>query len=295
MILTKRHWLIAGVLAVGVHAGVAGWLMWSPKVEATGMSDGDGEFGQQVGLGSQGALAAQMARMKKAEPEPVVEPEPEPEPKPKPKPKPKPVEKKLPEKKEAPKPEKKPVLELPKPEAKPVPEKTYKVEQKQPPKPEPPKPPEPEQPVEPVEEVEEKPAVAEKFEQANPNARDSVSSEQMNKRTGNRSDRASGGKRGKAKSYIADLNRWLNQHQEYPPKAKKKKIEGVVKLQFAFDRDGYVLSSRVYESSGSELLDQAALDMLQKASPLPLVPKDFYPKKKRLSMVIPVEYSLITD
>ena len=86
---------------------------------------------------------------------------------------------------------------------------------------------------------------------------------------------------------------WLNQHKDYPPAVKKKKQQGTVVLAFSIDRSGTVLTARVQESSGYPLLDQAALDMLARANPLPAMP-DSMPRQ-RLRLAVPIEYSLIME
>jgi protein TonB len=115
------------------------------------------------------------------------------------------------------------------------------------------------------------------------------------KATGKADENKSGGLTGNAMSYINDINRWLLKHQNYPASAKKEKQEGIVRLAFTIDRNGHVLKRSIAGSSGFSTLDQAALNMIDDASPLPNVPSDFFPSKKTLSLVKPIDFKLITN
>lgn len=113
--------------------------------------------------------------------------------------------------------------------------------------------------------------------------------------TGIENNRPVGGKVGNAQTYLGHLMTWLNNYKQYPVEAKKLKQQGTVKLQFTIDRQGQILDYKIKESSGSAVLDVAAIEMLKAAAPLPAMPDDFYPNRKRMLLVIPVEYSLITN
>ncbi len=104
---------------------------------------------------------------------------------------------------------------------------------------------------------------------------------------------SSGGRAGSVQDYFTELMAWLNQHKDYPGAVKKKKQQGTVVIQFAIDRAGKVLHSKVKTSSGYPLLDQAALQMLAAAEPLPPLPRQF--KREQLTLAIPIEYALRTD
>ena len=93
--------------------------------------------------------------------------------------------------------------------------------------------------------------------------------------------------------YFLQLMAWLNRYKEYPVEMKKKKKQGVVTLQFSINRQGELLDSKVIRSSGYPDLDAAAIRMLKQADPLPRIPGSM--RRERLTLAIPIEYSLITD
>lgn len=273
--------LLILTLAVALHAAALGWALDRPHNIDTGAALGDGEMGVDIGLGTQGSYADSIKRLSDR---PELDQQQEEPPKP-------PV----------------PARTTPKP-------KTNAEQKAEPKRPQPvaqpvmPVIPEPQQPLPaqssfqvataeaaaPPENVTaEMPSQAPTRNDDKPAA--AATSEARVKGTGKADQKSAGGKKGNARNYISQLMSWLNRFQEYPTAARKNKQEGIVKLQFSINRQGEVLSARIYESSGYPELDQAALAMMAAASPLPAVPDDFYPGRNQLPLVIPVEYSLITN
>jgi len=70
------------------------------------------------------------------------------------------------------------------------------------------------------------------------------------------------------KALVAHLNRF----KRYPDRARAHGSQGAVSVEFIIDRTGSLVSSRVVHSSGSSVLDEEALAVLQRASPLPAPP-----------------------
>lgn len=88
----------------------------------------------------------------------------------------------------------------------------------------------------------------------------------------------------------AQLLAHLEKYRRYPPAAKSRRDEGITYVTFRMSRAGTLLSSRIGRSSGSVLLDCAALDMLKRAQSLPTIPAD---KKDPLELSVPVEFFVI--
>lgn len=252
------HWSLGFVIALLLHAAL---LLGVPEIEpfGTGSAQFDGRQGHEIGLGQ---LGAYRSREETTAPEPIQEPElvaPEPE----------------------------PVLETvemvaPPPEAVQVntTEQPPEQEQVEEPKPEPETEPESILPPPTEEDVTDAKVKAEATQDA------------MREGTGTQQQHSGGGRSGNAKSYFAELMAWLEQHKDYPAELKKQKQQGVVVLTFSINKNGEVLTAKIKKSSGFPILDQAALDMLAKADPVPAIPDSM--NRDRLLLSIPIEYSLNT-
>ena len=95
---------------------------------------------------------------------------------------------------------------------------------------------------------------------------------------------------GQTLSYIARLQAWLERHKSYPRRARQDRIEGSVLLHFAVGRGGELLAYRIQRSSGHGILDEATIDLIRRAQPLPPMPDDL--DKDRLEIVVPILYAL---
>jgi len=120
-----------------------------------------------------------------------------------------------------------------------------------------------------------------------------VSSTASVKGTGVARDKSNGGFKGSNRNYFTHLSAWLNKFKGYPIEAKKLKQAGVVQVQFTLGPLGNVLAKSIKTSSGYQLLDQYALTVLTRANPLPEPPERL--KRERLTLVIPIDFSLITN
>jgi len=95
---------------------------------------------------------------------------------------------------------------------------------------------------------------------------------------------------GPGDEYFERLRRHLARYKHYPEDALKRKEEGKVMVEFVLARDGRVLSAEVERSSGYPQIDQAALDMLRRASPVPPLPDRY--AGERIKIAIPVDFSI---
>ncbi len=66
----------------------------------------------------------------------------------------------------------------------------------------------------------------------------------------------------------------LQKFQKYPRSAQRRNVEGTAWIRFRMDREGKVLSYSIERSSEHEVLDEAALAMIERAQPLPPLPDD---------------------
>ena len=98
---------------------------------------------------------------------------------------------------------------------------------------------------------------------------------------------------GSSNKYFHYLMTTLNKHKSYPVNAKQHKEEGIVLLQFTLNEKGEVIAQKIKKSSGFPDLDAAALEMLFASSPLPVPPTQL--QRPRLTLVLPIDYSLITN
>jgi periplasmic protein TonB len=86
---------------------------------------------------------------------------------------------------------------------------------------------------------------------------------------------------------------WLARYRSYPLAARRARIEGVVELRVTLMPDGRLVDARVERSSGHPLLDQAALDLLARAAPLP---SDFgTARTEQIELQLPIVFRMRTS
>lgn len=87
--------------------------------------------------------------------------------------------------------------------------------------------------------------------------------------------------------YELALSGWIQQHKLYPTGAAGR--EGRVVVRMRIDRTGYVRYYAIEQSSGSDVLDAAAIDMIRRANPVPAVPAT-YPAGNLIEFLIPIVF-----
>lgn len=94
---------------------------------------------------------------------------------------------------------------------------------------------------------------------------------------------SSGGWQGWQKS----VSRILARNQGYPTQLIEEGIEGTVRVQVQVGMDGTILTQHVVESSGNQLLDDEAVDLMRRIS-FPALPED----RENVSLTIPLSYKI---
>lgn len=77
------------------------------------------------------------------------------------------------------------------------------------------------------------------------------------------------GASGDGDSVIADILRRIEKAKRYPRMARKMGVEGQATVRFKLKGNGRIEKAELLETSGSEILDQASLETIRRAAPLP--------------------------
>jgi periplasmic protein TonB len=82
----------------------------------------------------------------------------------------------------------------------------------------------------------------------------------------------------------------LNRFKRYPDAARARGSQGSVLVEFTIDRSGNVVASRVLRHSGSSFLDEEAISVLQRASPLPSPPAEI--TGELFPLTLPIQFRI---
>jgi len=91
-----------------------------------------------------------------------------------------------------------------------------------------------------------------------------------------------------ASNYKGKVVAKLRRAKRYPSKARRRSLAGTAHVAFTISRSGAVSAIRLTRSSGHALLDQAALDMVRRAAPMPEFPRDI--TVARMNLQVPVRF-----
>lgn len=89
--------------------------------------------------------------------------------------------------------------------------------------------------------------------------------------------------------YGSALSREIAKHINYPGIAKMRGWQGVVEIDFQLDGNGKILSQKIHTSSGFEVLDKQALEMVKKSN-FPTPPEVL--KSNAFNVTVPVSFRL---
>jgi protein TonB len=90
--------------------------------------------------------------------------------------------------------------------------------------------------------------------------------------------------------YLAGVLRRLQEAKRYPSRARRWQIEGRLELELVIRKDGSTFPGRILQSSGHDVLDEAALGMVERAAPFEALPERL--GVDSLELVVPVSYTL---
>ena len=87
------------------------------------------------------------------------------------------------------------------------------------------------------------------------------------------------------------ISLWIEKFKLYPDEARSQGMQGETVVRIRIDRQGTIRYYILERSTGFQLLDKAAIDMVKRANPVPAVPND-YPQGDLIEFLIPVNFHL---
>ena len=90
--------------------------------------------------------------------------------------------------------------------------------------------------------------------------------------------------------YGQSISKEIKRYQKYPPVAQRRGWEGTAEVLLQIAADGKVSSIALGKSSGRSVLDEEALNMVRKASPLPQAPQNL--RGRELTVAVPIVFQL---
>ncbi len=93
--------------------------------------------------------------------------------------------------------------------------------------------------------------------------------------------------------YLSQCRALIEKHKEYPVTARRGRITGTVTVRCILTRDGSLRDSGVARTSGSTLLDNAALRAVRSVGRYPPVPPGIHGNE--LAVEVPITFRVTTD
>lgn len=87
------------------------------------------------------------------------------------------------------------------------------------------------------------------------------------------------------------ISMWIEKFKLYPDEARARGMQGETIVRIRIDRKGNIRYYLLERSTGYQVLDRAAIDMVKRANPVPAVPND-YPPGDLIEFLIPVNFHL---
>lgn len=91
-------------------------------------------------------------------------------------------------------------------------------------------------------------------------------------------------------SWKLRISTHLQRYKRYPPAAAARGEQGTAELAFTVDRTGQVKMAKLQRGSGHPSLDEATLELIQRAQPLPRPPSDV--PGNEFSFTVPVKFGV---
>ncbi len=92
-------------------------------------------------------------------------------------------------------------------------------------------------------------------------------------------------------SWKSRLQGHLMGFKRYPSSARKQQQQGTAMIRFVVDKNGYVSSVQLSNSSGTSALDREALAIIKRAQPLPKPPAELL-SQGQITLSLPVDFNL---
>jgi len=93
-----------------------------------------------------------------------------------------------------------------------------------------------------------------------------------------------------SRDYRSALLRLIERHKYYPLRARRKGIDGISTVTFTVSRNGNISRIALARSSGTTILDQAAIQTIQRIGQAPPFPADI--DRKKWKFEIPLTYNI---